>query len=168
MKDYYRIRTKNLKELARKFGSIPMQFIKGLNYPFMIRKVLFNAGNDMRNYVIKEMRNTKRAPYSYIVTKQGGRHFPSVPWKFPAVQTGQAISAIAFETRMSSKKICLEFGALKKRAPYLKHLELGTKDMQPRPWLKPTIKKFGQDIFKNIKSSSTENIVNFMKQGFMS
>jgi len=160
-RDFYKVRLKNIGDLGKAISGIGIEFMSGISFPGEVERVLFKAGNNMRNYVIKQMRNTKRASYSYFAN--GGQHFPSRPYAFPAIDTGQAVGAIAFDTRIRTNKIQLEFGGTD-RATYLKFLEMGI-GVKPRPWLKPTIKKFGNGIYKDVKEISQDTIINYIKMG---
>lgn len=159
------IRTRNLDELNRKLRNISNQFKKGsLKKTKEIQQLLFSYGNDMRNHIITAMRNTTRAPWSYKRTKSGKRHHPSMPGGFPAVDSGEAIRAIAFDVSTNFKGVKLEFGA-NSGAPYLKFLEEGTDKMDARPWMEPTVDEFGDKIAGDLEKLVPDNVIGFMVQG---
>jgi hypothetical protein len=156
------VKTNSLKEFYRKLSNIGKEFQKAYNIPGQINKVLFNGGNNMRNHIIKEMRNTKRAPWSY---KRGNKkHFPSLPGNYPAVDGGEAIRSIAFDVRIKTESAQLEIGN-SGGAPYLKFLEGGTKKMESRPWLKPTTNVYEPNIRKDIENIVPDSVITFMVNG---
>ena len=111
------IDTKPIRELNKKIKKIANNFAKAYKKPKEIDDVLFRNGNEMRNYILLSMRNTQRAPWSY---KRGNkRHHPSLPGQFPAIDRGEGVRSIAFNTSVTGSGNALEIG-VNGGAPYLK------------------------------------------------
>lgn len=151
------IQTKNVKELARKMTNMAKEFALAVNKPKEINDVLYRAGNNMRNYIITEMRNTERAPWSYRKTKSGKRHHPSMPGHYPAIDTGEGVRSVAFDTSVNAKGVALEIGS-NAGAPYLEHLETRKDRSKRRPWLDPTVKHFEKDILNDLEAIVPGNV----------
>jgi hypothetical protein len=156
------VKTNSLKEFNRKLGGIAREFQKAYKIPGQVNKILFDGGNNMRNHIIKEMRNTKRAPWSY---KRGGKkHFPSMPQSFPAIDTGEGIRSIMFDTRIKAESAELEIGSTA-GAPYMKIHEDRKDILKRRPWLKPTTDLFKPQIIEELEKVVPENLIVFMVEG---
>ncbi len=158
------VNSKSLDKLNRKLKAIFEQYKKSTRKPKEIQDVLFRKGNEMRNYIITEMRNTERAPWSYRKTKDGKRHHPSMPGNFPAVDTGEGIRSVAFDVSRKGFSTRLEIGN-NAGAPYLKYLEEGTDRMDVRPWLEPTVKKHEEGILEELERIVPDNVIGFMVEG---
>jgi HK97 gp10 family phage protein len=113
-----------------------------------IRGQLHKDVINMRNYIILSMKHTKRASWFYSRQKGKKKHFPSLPYNFPAVDSGELWQHILIDV----KRTQIELGPGEAYAPYAKYLESakGTKYMRPRPFLRPTWKKFKPTIKENI------------------
>lgn len=114
------------------------------------RQEVIDIANDMRNYMEIKMRNTPRAPWFY--RKGVGRniiHHPSVPYNFPAIDTGNLVNSLFVDSRLAE----VEVGSLLLEPPYPEWLEDGTDKMSPRPFAKPTVDTFRPDMEKRIVSA---------------
>ena len=80
---------------------------------------------------IKKKRNKKKG-------KKAQPNRPSAPGEPPAKQTGNLINNTNLKTVQGSNKY--EW-FVQINAPYALHLDLGTKKMKPRPFIRPSIKK---------------------------
>jgi HK97 gp10 family phage protein len=133
-----------------------------------IKKIFFQYGNDMRNYIILNMRNTpkdnsKSYARNFKSTLSGGKvpkinkrtkyHHPSFPGNYPAIDTGALIKSIKFFNSESR----LEIGIMDD-VPYAKDLELGTNKMKARPFLRPTLKLFEPKIKNSIMDAIRNSI----------
>lgn len=158
------INSESLKELNRKIKGIAKQFItRSVHKRQEFYNALFEEGNNMRNYIITNMRNTVRAPWSYKKTKDGKRHHPSMPGNFPAIDTGEGVRSIAANVSMR-EGVRLEVG-VNTGAPYLKFLEGGTEKTDMRPWLEPTVREFKPGIINKLGNIVPENVVDFFVKG---
>lgn len=80
----------------------------------------------------------KKAPKGQ--NAKGPRNVSSAPGEAPAVQYGRLIGSVAFER---PRRLLRRVGT---NLDYGRFLELGTKRIQPRPWLRPAYKQFtGRD-----------------------
>ena len=114
---------------------------------------LVAGAQDVRNLILSRVANTKRAPWSYSRQKGKKRHYPSLPYNYPASDTGEFASSIVAD--IDIKRLMVEVGS-KARAPYASLLEEGTTKMKKRPWLEPTV----DDLWPNIK----KNVFNIAKK----
>ena len=81
--------------------------------------------------------------------KRGSKsHIASAPGEAPASDTGRLSNSI-----MALKSIYDNGWLVGTSLDYGKHLELGTKDIKPRPWLIPALEKNRNAIENNIKSA---------------
>jgi HK97 gp10 family phage protein len=114
-----------------------------------IRLQLHRDVINMRNHIILSMKRTKRASWFYSRQKGKKKHFPSLPYEYPAVDRGELWKHILIN--VSKNKV--EVGPGEAYAPYAKFLEgwpQRTRHMEPRPFLRPTWKKFEPTIKENI------------------
>ena len=83
---------------------------------------------------------------SYKPYKRGGKvHWSSQPGQPPAVDTGQLRASITYEIEQILFSITGRVGT---NVKYARFLELGTKDMQPRPYLRAAIERNKAEIIK--------------------
>lgn len=126
--------------------------------PLTTKKKIFNAlakdGNNMRNHIIKNMQQTQRADWFYIRTKSKKRHYPSAPYQFPAIDSGELIRSIVVD-KQPFKFIIV---GVNLGAKYAEKLEDGTRFMKPRPFMKPTFKTFYPKIKETIEKTILSNI----------
>lgn len=134
------------------------------------RRVLYNAAIYLVNTIQNSIRRTPRlVGISY---QRGGKeHHPSVPGHPPAVDIGRLIGSISYSTSWAGPAKGVVRGKAKRKdgvtrpkkvkdietvvvgtaVPYGLHLEMGTKDIEARPFLRPAIKKGQRRIAKLIK-----------------
>ena len=91
---------------------------------------------DMRNKMIKSMRDTlKNTGRKY---SRGGKiHHPSFPFHPPAVDSGDLINSLSIKKNLNNTE--LELGSNLKHARWT---EMGTENMQERPWMDPVYNDF--------------------------
>ena len=111
---------------------------------------LYIGVNEIRNYIIRSMEDTKRAPWFYWRGKGAGRkkHHPSMPFNPPARDTGELISRIIADVRSDEAEVGVEAGA-----PYSIYLEKGTPKMKKRPFLEPAIDAKLPEMEENIMAA---------------
>lgn len=80
-------------------------------------------GQDVRNNIMENMRNTKLSSKFYQRTKSGKRHYSSEPGSPPAIDSGRLVGS--FEVK--SSRTSVEVGT---NVVYAKWLEAGTKPYQ--------------------------------------
>lgn len=143
-----------IERLNRKISLVSENLINNIGkMPDSITKKLAIGANDIRNTIIKSMRNTKKSSKTSI----GTNHFPSLPEHPPAIDTGELLRSIMFDIR----KFEIEVGVVA-GAPYGKFLEFGTKKMKERPFLEPAIEKHKDKIFKSVG----DDIFEIIKESF--
>ena len=145
--------------------------IKGINKMTSvgIQKAFYNIGKDLKIDARREIKKKNKTGRLYIVNRAGRivLHKASAPGEYPANLSGglnQSISTnVVGDNRLEfgSKKIVSRRGKTK-QITYGRFLELGTRRMQPRPFLLPTIKSnyskiethFNFQIEKQIKGNA--------------
>jgi len=66
---------------------------------------------------------------------------PSKPGEPPRKRTGTLQKSIAHEVKREGDQVIARVGT---KVPYGKHLEYGTRRMQPRPFLRPSLTEYGK------------------------
>ena len=106
---------------------------------------LAKSANTMRNTIIRAMQQTTKASWFYVRGRK--KHFPSLPGHAPAIDSGQLLKSIDFEKRTQE----VEVGSLRGGGTnYAEYLEEGTKKMEARPFLDPSLQKVLPSITTNI------------------
>jgi hypothetical protein len=134
-----------------------------------IKDELKQGGIQIKNTMIKSMRHTIRASWSY---KRGTKtHFPSLPGQPPAVDSGNLWKGIMFDVIGTGP--ALHIGVLDNMAPYAKWLEGMTASSTrrqtsrgefTRPFLIPAVNKHKKDIMKKIAKRVGSGIVLDMRK----
>lgn len=89
------------------------------------------------------------------VTKSGKRHFASLPGETPAIDTGTLRASIMHEVTRSGLGINGKVG-VESGVKYGRYLELGTRTIAPRPFLRPAVAASGNkinEIFRKANSA---------------
>ena len=134
---------KEIRKLNKKLKFINQGLLDAVKeVPDAITKKLAIGANDIRNTIIKSMRNTEKSNVSY--KRKNIEHFPSLLFNPPAIDTGELIKSIMFDVG----KMEIELGVVA-GAPYGHALEFGT-HCAPRPFLYPAVKKHEKKIRKSI------------------
>lgn len=128
-------------DLIRKMTSLGADMEKALE------RGIVQTANQVRNSAIKSIQNQTMGTY---VTRysQGGSaydHVASRPGDAPNTDTGALVNSIAVE-KIKGEPVAFVGSGLE----YSKYLELGTKNMQPRPWLEPALNANISNLEKNI------------------
>lgn len=63
---------------------------------------------------------------------------PSSPGEPPRIDTGELVNSIEAEVRQDRNGVTVRVGT---NVEHGLHLELGTRDIAPRPWLRPALRK---------------------------
>lgn len=90
-----------------------------------------------------EMENEAR---SKMAAKPG----PSKPGDYPAVDTSRMMTSLTHE--VDASKPSMKFGSPINDPPYPLLLEIGTRKMEPRPWLRPGLELIKSEVMPTIKS----------------
>jgi len=118
-----------LERVATELGKITPAVKKA------IRQEMGYVAVDIQNDILRSMRETPRAHWSY---KRGTMpdHHPSKPWEPPAVDGGRLINSIIIEKASDQ----VEVGA--SNCEYAVYLEEGTVHMAPRRFISPVMEHF--------------------------
>ena len=104
-----------------------------------------------------KMNFTKQGTYrKYRRRKKKGKdefHFSSRPGEPPAIDTGDLRASIGNEVIKSSSFVDGLVGDTE-NLKYAPMLELGTRNMQPRPYLRPSLKRMRKQINKIFKEAN--------------
>ena len=128
-------------DLIRKMTSLGADMEKALE------RGIVQTANQVRNTAVRSVQDETMGTY---VTRysQGGSaydHVASRPGNAPNTDTGALVNSIAVE-KIRGEPVAFVGSGLE----YSKYLELGTKHMQPRPWLQPALDKNLSNLEKNI------------------
>lgn len=117
---------------------------------------LLRIANDMRNYIIKEMKNSP-PDYSKKLIRQGTRykvnaknrkyHYSSYKGNFPRIDSGRLVGSINVEKLPDGVGVGSVING-KEVINYAKYLE--DENKLNRPFLKPTLKHFEPTIEKRL------------------
>jgi len=98
-------------------------------------------------------------------TKSGKRHYAAAPGKPPAIDMGILRSSIMHEVEQHGMSIDGRVGPdvehIAAKAPvgtdvnYGLYLELGTSKMEPRPFLRPALRRTGKKVIKIFKNANS-------------
>lgn len=95
-----------------------------------LQKVVFQACTLVRNEAVEQIATGAKTGKVY---KRGNiQHQASAPGEYPATDTGELINSIT--VKFASKGLR---GVVESNAPHAAHLEFGTRNMAPRPFLQP-------------------------------
>ncbi len=172
------LESKELMKLNVKLLKIGKKLAEeAMNVPDEVTQALALGANDIRNTIIESMmRGTKTgrvydwegtekddeqmigmmlAPggWMFPIKKRWRPHRASAPGESPAVDKGELVSKIMFDTGDMEVEIGAEAGA-----PYSKWLEEGTQYMDARPWLAPAVKKHEDEIVDSVGNIVVEII----------
>lgn len=139
------IDSKELTKLNKKLAKIGENLIQSVQeIPDKITQRLALGANDIRNTIIESMKREKKTGKYYKRGKRG-KHQASAPGEAPAVDSGELIARIIFDTKKLEVEVGVEAGA-----PYAEFLEFGTSKMKARPFLAPAILKHEQAIIDSV------------------
>lgn len=116
-----------------------------------IKRTLDTIGKEMQRFIRQSMRDTPKAAYSYKRGKK--KHYPSLPYNFPAIDSGNLWRNITYHSTDNELKV----GDLKK-TPYAVFLEMGTAKMNPRPFIEPTWRKYKSIIEFKVMQAIQDSI----------
>ena len=113
---------------------------------------VFLTANDVRTDAIKSIQEQSFGSYVQR-SRQGGEgtytHVASKPGSAPNTDNGGLVRSIAVEMNWSKREAFvgsnLDYGAF---------LELGTKNMDPRPWLEPALRKNMGNLNRNLSKAA--------------
>jgi hypothetical protein len=112
-------------------------------------QALTRAANMVRNTIIDEIQRGEKTGREY---KRGDKtHRASAHGEYPATDTGNLISNIYVRV---TDTVAYVFS----RAKYSSDLEYGTRKMEPRPFMKPSLAKHVDDIKMLTKKAISEMI----------
>ena len=98
-----------------------------------VRRALLQSGNYVKKSMTDSMQKTAKTGRLY---KRGGvTHRASAPGEAPAVDTGRLVGSINIDFQPT--KYYVDSGVLPVEIDYARHLEYGTRKMEPRPFVAP-------------------------------
>lgn len=102
----------------------------------IVEDEIYKSVVDIRNDIIKSMRNTHRKFGTYYkVGKKRKGHKPSAPGFPPAINSGNLVNRIFVQRVVGGSWLYLE------NVIYSVYLEEGTKNMEARPFFEPAINR---------------------------
>lgn len=120
-----------------------------------IRRGAYISGQELAQDVKSRMTNGPQTGRTYTIYKGIGgrqlqrprRHTASGPGQYPAVITGELRKSVDFKVRGQNQ---LELGAGGNDILYAKPLEVGTRKIAARSYLKQTVDRLGNKVKTNI------------------
>lgn len=120
------------------------------------------AGFLLERHIKESFGTGKPAGHSYRRTKSGNRHTPAAEGEIPAVDTGTLRASIIHQTEETSKGVIGKVGSAidiiqaktGSDMDYGFYLEVGTKKMRARPWLRPALATTRKEITKIFKRAN--------------
>lgn len=118
-------------ELKFKFDEKDLELFKPNNFKFgeEIDKAIKKTATDIRNTAVKNISQGVRRGRLY--KRRTITHQASAPGEYPKTDTGRLVGSIRTDFRYLEADIGSDLN-------YSAYLELGTKHMEPRPWLQPS------------------------------
>lgn len=110
-----------------------------------VYKGMLEGANNIRNWILREMRQGPKTGRTYRRWKGKKKHQASAPGEVPAVDTGELISRIMIDARSDEIEVGAEAGA-----PHGAMLEKGTENMEPHPFLQPALDENLPGIKRNV------------------
>jgi len=144
-----RIEVLGLAQLSRKFQKLADNASREMAKAVVA--VAFKIESDAKKLISQGARSGK------VYKRRTISHQASAPGEAPKTDRGQLVRNITTEFTRSDK-LEATVGS-RQNAPYGKYLELGTMNIKPRPWLKPTVeknKKFSKERFEKAVKDSTK------------
>lgn len=146
--------SKNLTQLNKELAEIGKHLSDlEADIPAAVSKELAIGAIDIRNTIIKSMRDTPKTGKHYRRGKGGKVHITSSPGNPPAIDYGELVRSIMFDLRDME----VEIGSIG-GAPYSVFLEEGTDKMGARPWLAPAVEEHRQSIVDRVGDLAYEAI----------
>lgn len=106
-----------------------------------IRKAWFELADDLKDRAIQEIRRKPKSGRTYVVRVRGGRrrrHVASAPGETHADLTGALRRSISWQVR-GYETMEFGYGIRGSAPPWAPFVELGTRNMEPRPSLENAI-----------------------------
>lgn len=138
-----------IKNLNRSLGQVSRRLREsGAGLTNDIDIVLFKGGNKIRTTMIESMVSGRRkqGPSGLLYPRGPGKfHIASASGEAPAVDSGELLRSLLFEVQNNKLETGVAGGA-----PYADDLELGTRNMDARPFLEPATEKHEEEIINNL------------------
>lgn len=114
-----------------------------------IYDVLVTGGQNIRNRIIRSMRDSPKTGKLYFKYNRGGKavfYRASSPGNYPRPDSGDLLRSIQMDERVDE----VEVGSTITKPNYPLFLEKGTARMAARPWLERSFKAYEPDIKRNL------------------
>ena len=135
----------NADRLIRKLEKLPLDARAGIGTALAGSVVVLDS------YAKQKIQGGTRSGREY---RRGGKiHTASAPGEFPKSDKGGSGLTGSFFIRVGADKLTAFFGT---KLAYGRYLEFGTSRMQPRPWLRPTLKANADAITKRVRRAVEE------------
>lgn len=116
-----------------------------------IELAIKQCGEKIRSDIQYNMAHTPRnMERTYYTNNKTTGHHPSLPDNPPAPDTGNLRESIRYEVHKEGKEVYGIVGSTQKDPNYAVYTEYGTKNMAPRPWLRPAMRDNNEFIRSNI------------------
>ena len=136
--DFYGRRT-SFRELGIKLKRVLVAEAKDDIYD-----VLVTGGQNIRNRIIRSMRDSPKTGKLYFI--KGKKHRASAPGNYPRPMNSDLLRSIQMDERSDE----VEVGSMITKPNYPMFLEKGTARMAARPWLERSFKAYEPDIKRNL------------------
>jgi len=134
---------RNADRLMKKLSKLPLDVRSGIGRALAVSVMQVDA------YAKQKIQGGGRGGRTY--RRRGISHQASAPGEFPKTDSGQLVSSLFF--RVGADKLSAFFGTM---LAYGRYLEFGTSQMQPRPWLRSSLKANAADISGRIRTAVAE------------
>lgn len=126
-----------------------------------VGNILLDAAITVKNEAQRSMQN-KSGGETQVRYRNGQKRIVTVskPGDPPNTDTGRLVRSVKARKTAPNEA---EVGVLGQDAPYGKHLEYGTVNMEARPWLRPAFKKSEQVIKEKLKMLGKKLVVEGIK-----
>ena len=111
-----------------------------------VKRAVFRGANVVRTEAVESI---ARGPKTgKIYTRGSIAHQASAPGEAPATDTGFLQTQITTQVKVQDDKV---IGQIIASAPYARHLEFGTTNIMPRPFMQPALEKNKNKILRIFK-----------------
>jgi HK97 gp10 family phage protein len=114
----------------------------------MVAKAVIKGANRVRTTAVKSIQRHQSQGIAYEKTNPKRTHVASTAGHAPNSDTGTLVNSIQTEPNTMAKSMLVGT-----KLQYGKDLELGTRNIRPRPWLIPALESNRADVENDIKQA---------------